>query len=727
MKKPSVAELLTASGKSVSNRFALDRAISALYGNVGANIDERNWFAIMQSSDPLAAAENALSAQYQNKSYLLRNAEYIVSIGYQDFAPELTYRQLSKRLDYTYDNSWSDNTGFSQISQLSDASLESISYVYSAPPTPTPPPQYSFTAQSGATPAALSFINSSVSNQTFSAITGLSPLNSSDTLDISFNDGGNTLGPSQTLSVGHLNLNSAGIVTLNTTNGVGSSGAATFSGITDTGLTSLSITSPSSGPLTLGTITPAPSSLISLNADNVSGFLTVAFANGSFISGDISSPNIRGALGGGDYNLGDPSTATGIWLNGPTNIVRYASHTTVQQVFVSPGLTTNATIYGFGSASAQDYLKIDGGSTAVVVLDNDTHLNAIKIDVQGNGNLTISGLKGGDNIWVDAPANLNATATGPWTPTINTANDGSASINANGNAINLQNVLGTNGWTITNGGSGATLKGSAYADTITGGTGNDTIIGGAGIDAIDGGSGTDTADYSSALKSDGTSLTASDTGITLTLNGSTSATVTVGSTNVGADTIRNVENIIGTGGKDTLTGDANANTLTGGAGEDILEGGLGTDSYVYNNSGAAFVDANADVIIAFGAGSGVNFDILRFIDSADLQLAGNATQTFQSAAINNFTAGRGNNVIVITDAVTNTAAGIQVAIAAINTANGGAVADGGVIVVAAGSTGNAKVWYDAAVGSGDAVELAELDGFPLVGLVDFMTDNLEVA
>lgn len=298
-------------------------------------------------------------------------------------------------------------------------------------PAPPPPPQYSFTAQAGATPATLSFINSNVSNQTFSAISGLSPLNSSDTLNISFNNGGNALSSSQTLNVGALNLNSAGIVTLNTTNGVGSSGAATFSGITDAGLTSLSITSPSTGPLTLGTIT-AGGLLTILNADSVSGFLTANFTGGSFASGDHIQPNIRGALGGGDYNLGNPLVATGIRLNGPTNIIRYASHANSQQVYVPVGLTTNATIYGFGSASAQDYLKVDGNSTATVVFDTATHSNPVRIDVQGTGSLNLTGIKGTDIVWVDTPATLNATATGAWAPDANTANDGVASINANG-------------------------------------------------------------------------------------------------------------------------------------------------------------------------------------------------------------------------------------------------------------------------------------------------------
>lgn len=167
-------------------------------------------------------------------------------------------------------------------------------------------------------------------------------------------------------------------------------------------------------------------------------------------------------------------------------------------------------------------------------------------------------------------------------------------------------------------------------------------------------------------------------------------------------------------------------TITGNAAEDQLTGGLGTDSYVYNNSGAAFVDANADVITGFGAGGLVNFDILRFIDSADLQLAGAANITFQAANTVAFTAAAGNNVIVITDAVAaNTGAGIEAALVLINATNNGAVANGAIIVAAA-AAGNAKVWYDAGVGAGNSVELAELAGLTLAGLGDFVTGNFAV-
>lgn len=132
MTKPSIAELLLAAGYKVFEPALVTRASNVLYGNVGANLDERNWDSIMSSSDPLTTAEEALKTQWQNSAYLLRNANHIISIGYPDFAPEITYRQMAKRLTYDYSTNWSQATNFSSTSQLSDGTLNSMAEVYAA-------------------------------------------------------------------------------------------------------------------------------------------------------------------------------------------------------------------------------------------------------------------------------------------------------------------------------------------------------------------------------------------------------------------------------------------------------------------------------------------------------------------------------------------------------------------------------------------------------------------
>ena len=81
---------------------------------------------------------------------------------------------------------------------------------------------------------------------------------------------------------------------------------------------------------------------------------------------------------------------------------------------------------------------------------------------------------------------------------------------------------------------------------------------------LDGGVGIDTADYGDKTAS-----------VEVTLNGGSTANVKVNG--VVEDTIRNIENLIGGSGNDTLVGDVLANRLEGGAGNDLLKGGGGAD------------------------------------------------------------------------------------------------------------------------------------------------------
>lgn len=126
MSTPSLAEFLDAAGividqKALSNPDHPDyeyynaleqRAIMALYGNVGANIDARDWGAIMATESPLEVAENALIDMYENKQYLVANAEYVLQQGYPPEAADTSYQQMVDRIGATYDPNWTDNTRF---------------------------------------------------------------------------------------------------------------------------------------------------------------------------------------------------------------------------------------------------------------------------------------------------------------------------------------------------------------------------------------------------------------------------------------------------------------------------------------------------------------------------------------------------------------------------------------------------------------------------------------
>lgn len=120
MSKPSIAELLIASGHTEFGLPLVLEASAALYGDVGANLDGRDWAAIMAAGDPMAAAQQALKDQWQDPDYLLRNADHLIGQGYSPIAVEFTYRQMAERLDFTYDPSWSAGTQYAWLGALTD-------------------------------------------------------------------------------------------------------------------------------------------------------------------------------------------------------------------------------------------------------------------------------------------------------------------------------------------------------------------------------------------------------------------------------------------------------------------------------------------------------------------------------------------------------------------------------------------------------------------------------
>jgi Ca2+-binding RTX toxin-like protein len=158
--------------------------------------------------------------------------------------------------------------------------------------------------------------------------------------------------------------------------------------------------------------------------------------------------------------------------------------------------------------------------------------------------------------------------------------------------LNIQNITGTDksdillgnasdnvfnagdGRDDVNGGAGKDLlDGGAKTDHLFGGADDDTLRGGQGNDVLDGGAGSDWADYSDA---------AEDVGVSVTLAAAGSDTVVADDGFGTSDTLRNIENLRGSDGTDTLTGNEQANKLEGGKGTDILTGGAGGDAFVFS-------------------------------------------------------------------------------------------------------------------------------------------------
>jgi Ca2+-binding RTX toxin-like protein len=146
------------------------------------------------------------------------------------------------------------------------------------------------------------------------------------------------------------------------------------------------------------------------------------------------------------------------------------------------------------------------------------------------------------------------------------------------------------------------------------GTGNaqdNTIYASSGDNVINGAGGNDTLSYAFA-----------EAGVTVRLT--TSAAQNTGGS--GFDSLRNLENLIGSDYADSLTGDANNNILRGGGGNDVLNGGggndvldggegadqmnggAGADRYVFNSLSDLGLGDLADLISGFNGSEGDRID-----------------------------------------------------------------------------------------------------------------------
>lgn len=158
------------------------------------------------------------------------------------------------------------------------------------------------------------------------------------------------------------------------------------------------------------------------------------------------------------------------------------------------------------------------------------------------------------------------------------------------------------------GGGDDYLRGGTGADTFDGGFGNDTIVDGAGDDFIDGGAGNDFVSFAFA-----------ESGVNVGLG--IFSVQTVGA-DMGADSFRNLEGVIGSnfgdqlGGRissDTLMGGAGADTLLGTEGDDHMIGGSGLDFVSYANASSG-VTVNLGVIWAQGIGGGMGADAISGVE-----------------------------------------------------------------------------------------------------------------
>ncbi|WP_372053340.1 type I secretion C-terminal target domain-containing protein (plasmid) [Tistrella mobilis] len=202
------------------------------------------------------------------------------------------------------------------------------------------------------------------------------------------------------------------------------------------------------------------------------------------------------------------------------------------------------------------------------------------------------------------------------------------------------------GINVIHGGNGDdTLRGGFDSDTIYGDDGNDTIavLASNGADAAYGGEGNDTFSFVSHRNASNTDPITIDGGngtdtivLSTAVTGGRSIDLTTGV--YGNVTFTSIENVVGTGGQDTITGDAEANVITGNGSADVLTGGDGADTFVYLlRSDSGTLSANRDRITDFNAAEGDRID-LSAVD-ADLNLTGNQAYRFIGTSAFSHTAG----------------------------------------------------------------------------------------
>ena len=119
--KPDMRTMLELiSGQSLDSNFyqrpdaseIVSKASNVLYGDIGANLDTRDWGAIMKSADPYKAAQESLKSMYSDPTYLVKNAENLLTKGYLPEQADYTYQQMQGRVGSTYNPNWTAGSQF---------------------------------------------------------------------------------------------------------------------------------------------------------------------------------------------------------------------------------------------------------------------------------------------------------------------------------------------------------------------------------------------------------------------------------------------------------------------------------------------------------------------------------------------------------------------------------------------------------------------------------------
>jgi Ca2+-binding RTX toxin-like protein len=284
------------------------------------------------------------------------------------------------------------------------------------------------------------------------------------------------------------------------------------------------------------------------------------------------------------------------------------------------GDTTNATADTFYGGAGKDTLEGGAGDDNLSGEAGDDIFKATgiqdgadTIDGGANGSDTVdySAITDSDNNSAEGGLKITLNDTLAADFDLDADEDGTFSNDDNNDTItNVENVTGTqNDDEITGDDKDNTLKGEGGDDTLVGGKGNDTLDGGT-TNETDG----DWVDYDYLTEQSVVTVDGVDTkakGVAVNIGDTDKFGVTKESakdintgSEVGSDSITNIENIKGSKNDDTLIGSSGDNTLDGGAGRDTLSGGDG-DDFLQGGDGidiADYSDATEDLTVNIADG-----------------------------------------------------------------------------------------------------------------------------
>ncbi|MDO5631384.1 MAG: calcium-binding protein [Paracoccus sp. (in: a-proteobacteria)] len=367
-------------------------------------------------------------------------------------------------------------------------------------------------------------------------------------------------------------------------------------------------------------------------------FLTLLDAQGTRVTGTQGSSNVLSytSTGGGTFFVAvtgndSSSSPSGEFRLKVTSNARDVNGTSAPEELhgqdndnVIRGGAGNDTLFGNGGndtligGEGNDVLRGGTGlDTAQYVVNAATRVD---LRITGFQDTLSSGRDRLISIENVTTADGNDTLTG--NGGANVLNGGAGNDLISGMGGNDRLIGGAGNDTLLGGNGHDTLDGGNGRDSLEGGNGNDLLIGGAGHDTLRGGAGNDTLDGGA-----GNDLIIGGAGIdAVRFSGSAGANVSLAltgaqDTGYGRDIIRQVENVIGGSGNDTIYGDNGANqiwgnagndrifggggndTLHGGAGNDTLEGGNGHDRLNGGNGADVLRGGNGNDTLNGGAGN----------------------------------------------------------------------------------------------------------------------------